>query len=443
VRTSAEHPNPRRLQMKSSVVRSVSALFVVAAAPAAAQVPLTPRALGMGGAYVAVARGQEALFQNPANIALPNTPHWSFGIPTLSAGASVLGLGLGEAWDLRDYGGFSQEERDEVLDDIPSTGTELRGDIRAPLAAMTYRRFGLAASYNLTGYHTLDRDIVDLLLNDYQLGRVYEIRNTGGFRADYWDVQASYAHRFGPVALGVTAHYYMGGTMARLAVVDVDTIRPPATPDAEVTYAGLESEGGSGFGVDLGAAWQPRPEITVSASINNLNSFEWDTDELRLKDVVLNRSDYESGDLESVLTRFDESERDYDAATASDTVRALAADLDRETGIPTVLRAGVAWQVRPSTLVSAAYQGNLDDTRIGGLWERSLSVGWQQQVAFLGLRAGLASDLDDGSLLSGGITLGPLNLGLARLSDGEVEDRSRSGWIFTAGLSARSGSVMP
>ena len=430
--------------MKNSVVGAVCALAALAA-PAAAQVPLTPRSLGMGGAYVAAARGQESMFLNPANIALPNTPHWSFGIPTLSAGYSILGLSWGDAWDLTDYGGLDEGEREALLDKIPASGTEVRADVQAPLFAMTYRRFGAALSYHAIGQHTLDKDIVDLLLNDYQIGRGYTIENTGGFRAGYFDVAAGFGHRFGPLAVGVTGHYYAGGTIQRAAVVNVDTILPPATPDARVTYAGLKSEGGTGFGLDIGAAFQPRPQITLSASVSNVvNTFEWETDELQLKDVTLDRNDYETGDLEAVLTRFDESARDYDAATASDTVRALAADLERGTDLPTVLRAGVAWQVLPRTLVAASYQGNLNESRVGGIWERSLSVGWQQQLLpVVSIRAGVASDLEDGSLLSGGVTLGPLNLGAGRITDGEVDGRGRRGWIFTAGLSARSGSVMP
>jgi hypothetical protein len=71
-------------------------------------------------------------------------------------------------------------------------------------------------------------------------------------------------------------------------------------------------------------------------------------------------------------------------------------------------------------------------------------VGWQQELLpLISIRAGVASNLDEGSLLSGGLTLGPLNLGIARISDGEVDGRGRKGWIATAGLSARSGSVMP
>ncbi|HYR09191.1 MAG TPA: hypothetical protein VEQ60_15515, partial [Longimicrobium sp.] len=85
---------------------------VLAAAPLAAQVPLTPRALGMGGAYVGVARGHESLWQNPANLGLPNSPHWSAGIPTLSIGLGSRGIDTDQLADLLSYNELGDEERD-------------------------------------------------------------------------------------------------------------------------------------------------------------------------------------------------------------------------------------------------------------------------------------------------------------------------------------------
>src|SRR5688572_21086674 len=106
--------------MRRHRVSLLAAGVALAAAPAAAQIPLTPRALGMGGAYVAVARGQESLFLNPANIALHNSPHWSFGVPTIAAGATFVGLDFNDILDITDYGGLSEERKAEILSDIPA-----------------------------------------------------------------------------------------------------------------------------------------------------------------------------------------------------------------------------------------------------------------------------------------------------------------------------------
>ncbi|HEX8694979.1 MAG TPA: hypothetical protein VF746_21390 [Longimicrobium sp.] len=434
--------------MRSSLVRTAVTVFTLAAAaPAAAQVPLTPRSLGMGGAYVAVARGHEALFLNPANLGLPGTSHWSFGIPTLTLGYSLLGIGYGDARDLLGFDELDQAERDEILEKIPEPGTELRGDLRIPLVAAQIRRFAVGVSYGIIGSHTVDRDIVDLLLNGPILGRNDDVLpdETQGFRAEYVDFALAHGRRFGPVSVGATAHWYLGNTLLRAGITSVQVVTAPQ-PDVLVTYSGVKSEGGSGFGLDLGLAAEPAPGVTVSASLGNVvNTFEWD-DALRRRRLVLDRTDYQSGDPDALLGEYEASETDYDPATSTAAEQALAADLEEGTELPRTLRVGAAW--RPAALrnavFAAAYQGNLEDSRVGGMWDRSLSVGWQQQFTrMVGLRAGVASNLDDGGLLGAGVSFGPVHLGVARLSDGSVDGKGRDGWTFTFGLGTRSNSTMP
>jgi hypothetical protein len=432
---------------------ALAAAALLLAAPLAAQVSMTPRALGMGNAYVAAARGQEALWQNPANRGLPNTTHWSFGIPTLAVGADLLGLGVNDLRDVIDYQDQTDARKQELLDLIPASGTDFRGDLRAPLVAAQVRHLALGLSYNTMGNHTLDRDFVDLLLFGFQpqAGR-YNITpaETQGFRAAYWDLAAGYGRRItaplpGPLSVGATVHYFRGQGLIRSGITQVDTTRNALgiPTDIRVTYSGVRDEGGSGFGLDLGAAYQPMPGLTLSASLSNvMNSFEWGGDR-RLKTVTLTSSDYRSGDIQDALDRYDTSETAYNDATASVRQRALAADLTDEVELPRTLRVGAALQPRTGTLLSAAYQSDLNTTRVRGVWDQSLGVGVQQQLAFLSARVGVSSNLDSGMLLSGGLSLGPLHLGVGRLSDGSVAGTDRDGWVATFGFGTSSGSRMP
>ncbi|HYH83116.1 MAG TPA: DUF5723 family protein [Longimicrobium sp.] len=434
-------------------VRSLAALAVLAAAPAAAQVPLTPRALGLGNGYVAAARGSESVWQNPANLGLPGTSHWSFSVPTLSVGADILGLGIGDVRDLADYNNQADARKQEILDEIPSTGTDVRGEVRVPVFAAQIRRFAFGVGYTTLGNHTLQKDFVDLLLFGFQpaLGR-YDItpRLTQGFRASYIDVAAAYGRRIpvsltGALTAGATVHYYRGGGLVRSGIVDVDTVRNALgiPTDLRVTYAGIKDEGGGGFGLDLGAAFQPMPNLTFSASVSNvLNTFEWGGDRTA-KNVVLTSADYENGDIQDILDRYDASEATYVEGSATPAVRALADDLGVDTELPRTLRAGAAFEPRTGTLLTAGYSGDLGESRTGGLWDQSLGVGVQQRVAFLSARVGVATNLDSGTLLSGGLSLGPIHLGVARLNDGSVDGFDRGGWVATFGLGNGSQSRMP
>jgi hypothetical protein len=423
---------------------------VLAAAPLAAQVPLTPRALGMGGAYVGVARGAESLWQNPANLGLPNSPHWSANIPTLSLGLGTRGIEFDHLRSLAEYNELSQEERDALLAEIPAGGTGTDVDVRAPLVALQVRRFAVGLSYQAVGSHTANRSIVDLLLNGFDSSKIYTIDDTEGSRAAFWDLAAAYGRRVGPVSVGATVHYFIPRELVRSALVDVDTVftmlpgfRVPG--DIQVTYAGVGTTGGSGFGVDLGVAAEPIPGLTLSAALENaVNTVEW-SDDLRVRTVTLDRNDYETGDPEAIRAEYEDSERPYNQATdvvqpysrLADSVLAL-----RDQGLPTVLRAGAAYRLGTGTTLAAAFQTELDDSPAGALWDQQLSLGVQQKIPVVTLRAGLATDMEDGTLLSGGLSLGPIQLGVAHVTAGSGDDE-RSGWIATFGLGGRSDTTMP
>ncbi|HEU0079528.1 MAG TPA: hypothetical protein VFQ76_17860, partial [Longimicrobiaceae bacterium] len=190
--------------MKIDRLAFAAAAAALAAAPLAAQVPLTPRALGMGGAYVAVARGHESLWQNPANLGLSNPPYWSAGIPTLSLGIGARGVEVEDLADLVQYNDLTPEEREALLAGIPASGTGADVDVRAPFIALQMRRFAVGLSYQVVGSHTINRSIVDLVLNGFDRDRTYTIDDTEGFRADFWDVAGAYGRRVGPVSVGAT-----------------------------------------------------------------------------------------------------------------------------------------------------------------------------------------------------------------------------------------------
>ncbi|HET7229279.1 MAG TPA: DUF5723 family protein [Longimicrobium sp.] len=440
--------------MNAHRVCTLAALAALCAAPAAAQVPLTPRALGLGNGYVAAARGAESLWQNPANLGLPGTSHWSFNIPTVAVGADILGLSVNDVRDVINYDDQSDARKEEILDDIPAGGTDVRAEVRVPLVAAQIRHFAVGLSYTTLGNHTLQKDFVDLLLFGFQpLQRgipSINLQQTQGFRASYVDVAAAYGRRLPIVALpgaltaGATVHWYHGSGVTRTAIVDVDTIRNGigVPTDIQVTYAGVSDKGGGGFGVDLGAAYQPMPNLTLSASVSNvINSFDFGGDR-RVKSVTLTSADYDNGDLQAALDRYDASETAYVAGTST-RIDALATDLGQDTELPSTLRLGAALEPRAGTLLSAGYTDNLKASRTGGLWEQSLGVGVQQRLAFLQARVGVASNLDSGTLLSGGLSLGPLHFGVARINDGSVEGFDRGGWVATFGLGTASQSRMP
>ena len=76
----------RRIGLGASLMLSTTLALV---APLAGQVNSTssPRGLGMGGAYGAVARGVSAGPLNPAMLGLPDNPGFSLALPAVAADA--------------------------------------------------------------------------------------------------------------------------------------------------------------------------------------------------------------------------------------------------------------------------------------------------------------------------------------------------------------------
>jgi len=423
------------------------------ASPLSAQLPTTPRALGMGGAYVAVARGQEALFQNPANVALPGNPHASAAAPQVLLGATINGLTFGDLDDLRSFDELTDDQRADILGRIPDEGTAAEVDIRVPVFSMSFRRALFGVSYNLTGRHGVSRDVVDLVLNGVQQSRLlganpYDddaiLSQSQGFRASYLDFAAGYAHRVGPVSLGVTGHYLRGNRMVRSGAVGIDTVLSVTAPDVRVTYAGVGRDGASGFGLDLGAAIQPTPSLTLSAAVANVvNTLEWKGDP-EIRSIVLSRENYRNGDPDQLRNDYAASARPLSEAgpILAARARGLANDLDVGTTLAPVLRLGAAWEPRFGTTVAAGYQGELSESRLGGPWDRSLGIGVQHRIPVVTLRAGLSTDLDSGTMLGGGLSFGPLHLGAARLTGSSEGNSGQSGWLFTFGFGGQTNSRM-
>lgn len=426
--------------MRIRACAAACAAVLATAGGAAAQSPLTPRALGMAGASVGLARGEEALFQNPANLALPGTPRWSVSVLQATVGAGVDGAGFGDLADLLDVDALDQPRKDALLAGVPGTGLDGEMEIRVPIAAVQVKQLAFGAAWTGMVRQNLGRDLVDLVLNGYQSGRTdYSVGSTGGTAVSFLDLSAGYARQAGPVSVGVAAHYLVGGTLSRSRLFE-----PRFDLEAEdlsAEYREVYADGGHGWALDVGVAGQPVPGLTLSAAVANIAAgMRWSND-LRTRHVVLGRADFEGDAIDAALTRLDESDEGVDPDAVPATVYETAQGLYDEAYLPATLRAGAALELAGGrTRLAAAYQDALTAGRMGSGWARAASFGVEQRVPLATLRAGAATDLDGRAMLSGGVSLGPVHLGLAHTSGGG-QSGNASGWTATFGLATRAPDV--
>ena len=425
--------------MTTRITRTLALFAAVAMAggQARAQLAVTPRALGMGGAYAAMARGQEALFQNPANLGLSGTPRWSAAVAQVAAGAGARGTALGDLLDLGDAGALAQPRRDQILAGVPASGVDAQVDVRVPLAAVQVDRFAVGAAWAGSLRQNVGRDLVDLVLNGYQSGRTdYSVGGTGGTRFSFFDLSAAYARRAGPVSVGVAAHLLVGGTLARSRLFEPEF--DLEAEDLSAEYREVHARGGRGWAVDVGVAAEPVPGLTVSAAVTSLAAgMKW-PDELRTRHVVLRRATFQGDGVRDAFDALKASEEAVDPSAVPATVYETAAGLYDEAYLPATLRLGAAWAPAGGrTRLAAGYQDALTSGGMGGGWARAASLGVEQRIPFVTLRAGAATDLDGGAMLSGGLSLGPVHLGLARTSG----TGSGGGWIASLGLATQGGAT--
>ncbi len=81
---------------------TVLLLLAVAAGSSSTRAQISPwaRGAGMAGANMLLASGYQAIEWNPANLALPGAPRWSFGYSTFEANASVAGTTVTDLMDI-------------------------------------------------------------------------------------------------------------------------------------------------------------------------------------------------------------------------------------------------------------------------------------------------------------------------------------------------------
>lgn len=405
--------------------------------PLSAQVPLTARSLGMGGAYLAVARGQDAVFLNPANLALAGNPPRSFGAFQLAFGASLLGPTRADLWDALEYDNVSDERAREILSRLSNGYAETEMDLRLPIVAYQRGGFGWGLAYGLVNRTSVGHDLLELLFFGYEPERVdYSVGRTGSSGAAFFDLAFAYGRRVGPLTAGVTAHLLRGTSMHQARVFE-PIYSSNGGPDIELDVVSTSRGGGFGGGLDVGIAYQPARFFTLSAALHNaVGAVGWGSGR-SYKAITFNEDDLPGSTATGILLDFNESSSELACpAPVSDRQRQracrLARELDDGVQLPRTAQLGAALTLPTRTDVAASFRTDLTGAALGSWWDTMASVGVQQKLWGLGFRAGYATNLQQGSdaarLWSGGFSLGPLHLGYGRVA------AERVGYIGSIGL---------
>ncbi len=259
------------------------------------------------------------------------------------------------------------------------------------------------------GEMRLSKELVDLMVNDFDASRIteYQVGNTGFRTLAFSEITAAYGATLGDrMAIGVGVRYVKGHKLTEGRFFE--PILDLFNQTAEFTSVAIEAPGGSGYGVDVGLALDLVAGFRVSASATNVvQKMTWD-DNLIAHEATFFACDgcgtsSFDGEPEDLIDLY--QAQPLDPNSMSLYVAETVQDLFPDAFFPTVFRAGLGWRAGGTALelvgTSVSPQG-----RQHSQWDERISLGLEQRLWFLTLRAGGMKGADGLQAISGGLGLG-------------------------------------
>lgn len=241
------------------------------------------RAAAMGGAYTALAKGVDAAKYNPANLGLSG--YRQTGLELVAVGASITNNSFTLS-DYNDYTGavLTTEDKADILGKIPAEGLSIDADVSATALSLASGSLALSTTGYASADVNLNKDIIDLLLNGNSFADTIEVTGSYSDGISY----ASVALSFGTplltlgkrqLAVGISAKYIRGIAVEQLVELKGLAVTYAAGFEGQGRAIIRTATGGSGYGVDLGAALKLSDSYTVGARLQNLiGQITWNKD---------------------------------------------------------------------------------------------------------------------------------------------------------------------
>ncbi|HUU45723.1 MAG TPA: DUF5723 family protein [Acidobacteriota bacterium] len=240
----------------------------------------TPLATATAGSDLALACGIDAVFGNPAHLGMTLGPRQQLRLFSVAGGLHSNSLGWSQ---YREYNGatLTADDKSDILDQIPSDGLTLSANGSVSALALRLGSWAVTTGAVASARGQLDHDAIELLLygNASRADWVFDQSDAEGFAA--WQIALSHGRRIGalrngPVYAGITLAYIRGLYYVESSDVyaDLETESDGLSGGAAADW--LTAEGGSGWGLDLGVAWQPNERSIVSLKLENLiHTIRW------------------------------------------------------------------------------------------------------------------------------------------------------------------------
>lgn len=421
--------------MKTGKLAIIAALLIAGASTRSEGLGDTQtRALSLSQAYTALARGPEAVFWNPANLALRGGPKFQWEL--VNFGFSLIAENNG--FSVKTYNDnftdktrlITEADKNKILKEIPAAGERINVDLDPRFAlgipinggVAFGMPWGLSSAVTLgfsTGFEAeLPKAMIELMLKGNEFNKPYDIADWDGAGWSVFSLNLAAAKPWMPVRLKpYLDEFTVGGTFKVLSGAYGEIQKSNGSLLVEPQGMNLDFNlatrvaGGYGFGLDLGVAGVTKDrKLTFSAGLLNfLDYMSWGISPQQdsVFAVANNLKATSVFGVKNIQDALDNPDIDGDGS--ADFTKNLG-DKAFSRSLPAMLRLGAAYQLQPKlTLV-----GNYDQAFSSGFGIKStprLALGAEYRlVDWFPTRFGLSvGGRSSGSSL--GFAFGPFNLG--------------------------------
>lgn len=369
----------------------------------------TPRSVGMGGAYLALARGVESPRWNPANLGLSDHHRFSVNLVSFGVGAGNNSFSK-SLYDL--YNGTFLDENDkrDILDRVPEKGLGVDSEAEVQVLGLAYKYVALTQTGVIASDLTLAKDFLDLTLFGNELDRRYSFEGSEGqaWAVSSFGLSAGIPVSLSPFrefAVGLSAKYLLGFAYAE--VIEARGFLLTTWEKGIETEGGTTlrtAMGGSGVAFDVGVAGTLNERWSVSLSLlNPISTITWS------KDAEEQRYAYSQKKDSLFAQDFDEESDSLFETT--DEVKSIGSFGSK---LPAELRAGAAYTTKKLIVAFDYTQGFTDGPGVSTTPKLAAGLEYRP-VQALPLRAGLSVGGKSGfsPSVGFGFDFGPVDLDFA------------------------------
>lgn len=363
------------------------------------------RSVAMGGALTALADGVDAAKFNPANLGLSGYQITSLEL--ISVGINISN----NSFTLSDYNNYtgatlSTADKNDIMNKIPKEGLNLRAGAEAAAMSLSLGKYVFSITAVGAADINLNKDILELVFYGNTFSDSISVDGSYSDGLAYVQAGFSYGHQVYQAgqrefSIGTTIKYISGLAVEEMVELNGVAITRMTGFDGQGRMVARTASGGTGYGIDIGAALRLNQHYTIGLRIENaLSNISWNKNaeehvyEFNLDTLTLSNS----GNL----------------VYSTDTTIPIASFSTR---LPAVMNAGIAntsgklrWAIDWQQGFNSA-PGSSTKPRL------SLGIEWLQ-LGMMPLRFGMSSGGNKGSSFSfgSGIDLSPVYLDFAAVT---------------------------